>query len=366
MKQKTLQHTLIGALAVAAGAAGAAGAASAQSSVRLSGVLDTYLTSRQLSGTPTRLTKLDSSGMTTSQLTFDGSEDLGGGLKADFTLGMFLRADTGEQGRSAVDPLFARVSWVGLSGNFGAVRLGRHTTPTFLNYVRTNAFGDSSGFGPTFLHTWVSPVGQGTQFLTPAAATGRSLTAPLSGTDTAWNNAVTYLSPNLGGATISVQWAPSETTGVGSRVGAGVYYTSGPLALTMAGEHFDKSNAPAATPVTALDTMTNWSASAAYAFGFARLSAGFLSTKRDYATLSDDKFTTIHIGASMPLGAGNVLWQTARSRQTGGVSSTRLTTSVGYDYALPKRTDIYSVLMNDKLTRLASGNTVALGIRHRF
>lgn len=358
--KKTLQHTLIGALAVAAGAA------SAQSSVRLSGVVDTYLTSRQLSGTPTRLTKLDSGGMTTSQLTFDGSEDLGGGLKADFTLGMFLRADTGEQGRSAADPLFARVAWVGLSGDFGALRLGRHSTPAFLNYIRSNPFADSSAFGPTFLHTWVSPVGQGTQFLTPAAATGRSLTAPLAGTDTAWNNAVTYLSPKWADTTITAQWAPSETSGVGNRAGLGLQYASGPLMLTLAGERFGKGNAPTTTPATALDKMTNWSGNAAYAFGFGRLSAGVVSTKRDFATLVDDKFNTVYFGASVPVGAGNVLWQTARSKQTGGVTSTRLTTSLGYDYALSKRTDIYSVLMNDKLTGLASGNTVALGIRHRF
>ncbi|WP_157979265.1 porin [Rhodoferax ferrireducens] len=358
--KKTLQHTLLGALAVASAAA------SAQSSVRLSGVLDEYVTSRQLSGALTRLTKLDSGGMTTSQLTFDGSEDLGGGLKADFTLSMFLRADTGEQGRFAADPLFARASWMGLSGNVGSVRLGRHPTAAFLNYVRTNAFGDSPAFGPAFLHTWVNPVGQGTQFLTPAAATGRSLTAPLAGTDNAWNNAVTYLSPNLGGVTFTAQWAPSESNGVGNRADAGVYYVSGPLVLAMAREQFGKGNAPATTPATALNKMTNWSGNAAYTFGFGRLSAGFLSTKRDYATLSDDKFTTIHVGASVPLGAGNVLWQTARSRQTGGVSSTRLTTSVGYDYVFSKRTDLYSVVMNDKLTNNSSGNTLAMGIRHRF
>lgn len=105
--------------------------------------------------------------MTTSQLNFNGSEDLGGGLKAEFALGLFLRADTGEVGRFTGDTFFGRSSYVGLSGSLGTVRLGRQSTGNFLNFLRTNSFGDSPTFGPAFLHTWISAVGQGTQFLSP-------------------------------------------------------------------------------------------------------------------------------------------------------------------------------------------------------
>ena len=45
---------------------------------------------------------------------------------------------------------------------------------------------------------------------------------------------------------------------------------------------------------------------------------------------------------------------------------TRTTTSVGYDYYLSKRTDLYAVVMNDRFTGNASGNSYGVGIRHRF
>ncbi len=67
----------------------AAGPALAQSSVTLSGTLDAWAGSRELSG-GARSTRTDSGGLTTSQLNFSGTEDLGGGLKAEFVLGMFL------------------------------------------------------------------------------------------------------------------------------------------------------------------------------------------------------------------------------------------------------------------------------------
>ena len=40
-------------------------------------------------------------------------EDLGGGLKAEFALGMFLRADSGDAGRFTGDSFFGRGSYVG-------------------------------------------------------------------------------------------------------------------------------------------------------------------------------------------------------------------------------------------------------------
>jgi predicted porin len=44
----------------------------------------------------------------------------------------------------------------------------------------------------------------------------------------------------------------------------------------------------------------------------------------------------------------------------------RRTTAIGYDYALSKRTDVYLIGLNDRVTNLANGNTVAAGMRHRF
>ena len=46
--------------------------------------------------------------------------------------------------------------------------------------------------------------------------------------------------------------------------------------------------------------------------------------------------------------------------------NTRDTVTVGYDYTLSKRTDVYAMLMNDKITKFESGNSFGLGVRHKF
>ena len=63
----------------------------------------------------------------TSMFGFKGTEDLGGGLKALFVLENGFSADTGQTNG---DPsrIWSRRSLVGLSGNFGTVKLGRDLT----------------------------------------------------------------------------------------------------------------------------------------------------------------------------------------------------------------------------------------------
>lgn len=333
-------------------AAAAAAQAQAQSSVTISGTVDVFAGSRQLSG-GARSTRVDS-----------------GGMKADFALGMFLRADSGDSGRFAGDAFFGRSSYVGLSSSWGSVRLGRQTTGNFVNFLRTNSYGDSATFGPAFVHTWISAIGQGTKFVTPGAPpTSRSLTGPLGTIDTAWNNAVGYLSPTVGGFNLTAQWAPGEANGVGSRRGAAAFYAAGPLNIGLAAQDMGAGAVPASGPAAAaLREQATWHLSGAYAFSFARISSGYLHTRRDFATVVDDKLRTRHLGASIPAGPGAMLLQTAVSRQAPatGASVKRSTTSIGYDYLLSKRTDVYAVYMRDKLTGNASGDTYAAGLRHRF
>lgn len=283
---------------------------------------------------------------------------------------MFLRVDSGEFGRFAGDAFYGRSSYVGLSGSSGTLRLGRQTTGNFINFLRTNSFADSAAFGPTFIHTWISAIAQGPQFLSggPPPA-NRSLTGVLGATDSAWNNAVSYTTPNFGGITATAQWAPSEAAGVGSRKGLSAFYAAGPLNLGLAMEHMGTASVPASGPAAAvLAEQNTWHLSGAYAFPFARISAGYLATKRDFATIVDDRVRTWHVGANIPLGAGAVLLQTASSRQCpdAGASTKRTTTSVGYDYNFSKRTDVYAVYMNDRFTRNGSGDSFGIGIRHRF
>ena len=102
-----------------------AGGAHAQSSVEVSGLVDVFAGSIKNSGDAGRKSVVDSGGLTTSWFGFKGTEDLGGGLKANFQLTSFIKVDTGSQGRFANDTFFSRDANVSLSGSFGTVTLAR-------------------------------------------------------------------------------------------------------------------------------------------------------------------------------------------------------------------------------------------------
>ena len=96
----------------------AASAASAQSSLTLYGVVDASVESVKAGDTVTRVT---SDNLASSRFGLKGTEDLGGGLKAVFNLEAALKTDTG----AADSAFFGRQAWVGVSGGFGELRLGR-------------------------------------------------------------------------------------------------------------------------------------------------------------------------------------------------------------------------------------------------
>ncbi|WP_395704220.1 porin [Aquabacterium sp.] len=92
------------------------------------------------------------SGSVPSRLGFRGSEDLGGGLKADFTLEMGIGVDTGtfNQGGRA----FGRQAWVGLSGPWGALTLGRQYTMLFYGLLDADVTGPNT-FGSGSLDNYL-------------------------------------------------------------------------------------------------------------------------------------------------------------------------------------------------------------------
>ncbi len=112
----------------------AAAPALAQSSVTLFGVLD--VNARAVKNDETQ-NRLDNSGLTSSRIGVRGTEDLGGGLKAQFWLEGAISPDTGEGGS------WQRRSTVGLQGGFGELRLGREKNPNGLTVEQLDAFGDT-------------------------------------------------------------------------------------------------------------------------------------------------------------------------------------------------------------------------------
>ena len=305
--------------------------AQAQSNVKTYGLLDLSAGRTQAPGGPAT-NGVDSGKMTTSYFGVQGDEDLGGGLKALFAIEHFLRADTGAAGRFDADTFWARNAYVGLGGNFGTVTLGRNTTSLFVQTLIFNPFGDSFGYSPSIRH-----------YFTSGTTTG----------DTGWSDSIKYTSPHFGGATFSLHSALGEGNG-GRNIGASVLYFAGPLAAGLAWQDVKKG--------ATLDDTSSWQLAGSYDLQAAKLFAQYGSVKNDN---SGKRYDIIELGVSVPVQTlGKVLLQWGQIDPSTGAK--RTTVSVGYDYSLSKRTDVYGAYMSDKLSGLSAGNNYSVGVRHRF
>lgn len=331
----------------------------AQSGLQLFGVVDLMAYHKQLAGNPST-NMMAPGGMSTSFWGMRGTEQLGSGLTAEFELTSFFRPNTGAAGRSDSDQFWSRSAWVGLKGNWGVVHLGRQTTLNFLNLVRFNAFGGSTNFNPVLLHNYLSTVTQ-------------PMTTPSGAADSAWNNAISYQTPRLGGFTGAVFYAKADATlSQGTRRGLNLTYAKGPFAIGATFEeiggmslNYGRPAPPAAQLV--MERSKLWSLGASYDFQVAKLFAQVASTDL-HNSKAKASFDTISLSASIPMGSGKFMLSHAQTKksQTGVIDLKRKTTSLGYDYTLSKRTDFYAVIMHDTLTGATGGNGFAIGMRHRF
>jgi predicted porin len=359
---------------VVAAAALMAMAAAAQAEVKLYGYLDASFGSYEnfvgnaagTGFTTERTTQVSSGNMMTSFIGFAGSEDLGGGLKAEFALESFLAVDNGASvenmaGNAAgQNGFWSRASWVGLSGGFGRVILGQYDNAFFTLGYTYNPFGSSMVFSPTMV-SWYGLSGD---------QVGASL-----GYDTGWVNSITYETPNLGGFTAAVQFAPKESTGANdgdkNNYALSAAYNAGPLSVmavyTNSGE--------ASTNTAYVIRQKNWGLGASYDFGVLKLQGQYAQIKSFDSTTGDesekDKF--FQIGATIPVtSAGNVLvtyGQTKYDFLTGEGKLKQI--AVGYDHSISKRTGAYVAFTNKKLSGDItidddSANVFAVGVRHSF
>jgi len=359
MKKSLLALAVLGAFA---------GAASAQSSVTIYGKIDLGVAKANEAGATSAFLSGMSSTTATAQgntdkavlqqgarsrLGFRGTEDLGAGLKANFNIEHSFNPDNGEearQGPSFGGSGFWSQSWLGLSGGFGEVRLGRDYSPVFYSAI----MGDPFGF---------DTVGQAGAFHTYAAvATSRH------------NNQISYKTPSFGGLTAMVAFAPSEADGARNAYGANVMYAAGPLQL---GVGFERSGAQTATSllptgVTATDNKL-YVLTAAYDLGVVRPIVQFSKGTADAAggvEVADN--TNWLIGATAPLGGGELkALYTVLSRDLAtsraAADSDIKKFGVGYHYPLSKRTKVYADLGTAKEDGVADRRTAFdVGVQHNF
>ncbi|AIY39979.1 Outer membrane porin protein 32 precursor; putative 3-hydroxyphenylpropionic acid porine [Collimonas arenae] len=205
MKYNTL--TLLLATAAISGV----GYAQAQTSVTIYGTADAAIvySSNQRGNSNTYM---NSGNLNASKLGFMGSEDLGGGSKAIFTLEQGFSINTGAQ--SDATKAFNRQAFVGLSdARYGTFTLGRQYTP-YWRYV--------GGLGPTGVLT---------------GATGAH-PGDLDGLDTTIriNNSLVYASPVISGFQASALYGFGENAGnisAGNSSSAALRYDYNALSLAL-------------------------------------------------------------------------------------------------------------------------------------
>ncbi|UUX97117.1 porin [Aquabacterium sp. J223] len=354
----------------------AIGAAHAQSQVQVYGVIDVAAgqygsvgpgpaisTATGATVAVTEVKGVHNGGVTTSFLGFRGTEDLGGGLSAKFTLESFLLADTGTSGRSATDSFWAREATVGLAGGFGEVRLGTNGNPMWLATLPVSAMGGNSRFSPIFRYMFNGGV------------------RGLSIIDTAMTNSIRYTTPNLSGFTGNVALQAGEGRGSRYNYAASLAYMGGPLVVT-AGLQSARHQPPPAASTAAFD-QDMWVLGAAYNFGIVRLSAAYATVDNSAAAgLTPgvpNKSRIPQVGLTARLGPGQLQLTAGRDtneiKASGATNYKRETVSAGYLYSLSKRTDIYAMLMNEKFSSVPattpasakkSGDSYMVGIRHAF
>ena len=330
------------------------GAAQAQSTVTLYGLIDTYVEATSLNGKSTN-PKLSAGGLNGPRWGMTGSEDLGGGLKAIFTLEGGFNSDNGTLGQGG--RIFGRQGFVGLEGGFGSLKLGRQYAPVFY----TQADSDIDGY---------------TTFSIPGNSFG--LDANMLRQD----NQIRYTTPKLGGvAALMFSYAPGEVAGnstTGRLLGANISAGFGPATL-VAGYH--KNNVNSAT----VDSNTEYAIGGNMKFGAFGVAANYTNFKLDNKTAADVTTKQWSLGANYTAGSFIMLGQYGETKNdlNHGKEKSWL---LGADYNLSKRTTIYGrwaqttddgkaagtgatpigwYALGDINTN-EKGRTLALGLRHRF
>ncbi|RXV65362.1 porin [Burkholderia stabilis] len=323
-----------------------AGIAHGQSSVSLYGLADAFVGEVHPAGAAGNAWQVGSGGMTTSYWGMSGTEDLGGGMKAVFTLESFYRINGGQAGSFPGQSFFGRNAFVGLSGHFGELTLGRNTAPLFVSTLLFNPFGNSFVFSPIVVHSFL----------------GSAMGAASLQSDTAIDNSLLYQTPEVAGLSGSVLYSNAGAAGHAGQANysANVLYFAGPFSATAAVQSLHT----ASLFLNGATAQTAWMVGGAYRLRVVKLFAQYERVDNNNHVTDD----TAQLGASVRIGLGSVLmsWAGTRRRPSVGDHLRWSTFALGYDYPLSKRTDVYAAWRYDTITGVSTGNSVGAGMRVKF
>lgn len=374
-----------------------AGAAQAQSSVTVYGILDVgYVGSSERANVGTNINnqttnQFGASAEQTSRLGFKGTEDLGGGMNAFFTVETGLTPDT-----STVSTWNNRQAFVGL----GKKGLGSAAVGTQYTMIHTAVGATDPGQQNNVAGNVIYPSSSGvTQQQENANSNTNSYTVRT-------NNTLKLASDNFKGFTANAIYVANNknqdqtttnaaTTGGNTNVGGwgiGLNYTWQKLLVTANYQSFKNETTSSGTAyainaTTGAVTLTNAQDNqqyygATYDFGILKAYAGYVNRKvsstlnsSDYASRSAQQigvrsFITPKVEGWASMGNG-------RYRTAGTASPTANFNGwqLGSNYWLSKRTNLYAIYGKNQTSQTTSSTGVsssyalsnyAIGIRHTF
>ncbi|PVX70869.1 porin [Paraburkholderia unamae] len=356
----------------------AAGGAAAQSSVTLYGVVDVfgqYLNNGGQSSFSER-----SGGNSGSLFGLKGSEDLGGGLKAVFTVENGFNVNNGAFFADTT-AMFYRQAWVGMTDEkYGSLTFGRQYQPTFWAAYPGDPFRADEALSPSA--SAVLAVDRNT--LAVPNITGRT------------SNSVMYQSPLLYGLKFYAMY------GFAATVTQPIPQTSGnmlDLSLTYTGyglyagfgyqyQHPGTENFPGIPAAVNLAATEHFSGALAYRFGIVNLQAQyFYNRPKDVPAGSvaallnaAHSYSVAVVGATIQATPADAILIAGFERNVRGIDDRTPGIQIGYDHNLSKRTAIYARVgyMKNHGTAMMSwsGVTVTghdtsqtlavIGMTHRF
>ncbi|AJK49199.1 porin [Burkholderia plantarii] len=336
--------------------------AHAQSSVTLYGIVDAGYRYNSNAGGKTQ-SAIAGGNESASRFGLTGSEELGGGYKAVFTLENGFTTTTGALQAGL---LFGRQAFVGLGTPYGTVTLGRQYL-TLSSYL--GAFASGTDWAARGAGWGYHPAGLD----------------DVDGTERA-NNAIKYVSPRYRGVQVGATYSLGGVAGQVTRnemISAGIDYLQGPFHAALAYLYVKNPNfALFGNNATSSATGNNFAspifsgyasaaaqrelgAGASYEFG--KLTAGLIYTNTRFTDLGGTPVAGLvtpanELGktASFNTAEANLKYRLTPALLLGvAYSYTRVSSyqglsgasyqqwNLGADYALSKRTDLYCVLLHE-------------------
>ena len=374
-----MKKTLIAAALLA----GFAGAAQAETQVTLYGIVDLGVGYQKIKANGDSASKfgMNSGNQSGSRWGLRGTEDLGGGTRAVFTLESGFNANNGNSAQGG--RLFGRQATVGLANDaWGQLDLGRQTNVASKYFASIDPFGASFG---------LANIGHGFS----SANTAR------------YDNMVLFQTPSYSGFQLGAGYSFNSGIGAGGNgfrtndnnrvITAGLRYVNGPLNVAAAYDQLNPASSAAGSA-----KVRSYLVGGSYDFEVVKLALAWGQTRNGWfvgqdanvlgGSLSLDgtavntnaygngtnasgfRASSYMVGATVPLGAATNLfgsWQRIDPRNDNltGDDETSNSYSLGLTYDLSKRTNLYAY--GNYTTDYAfqdgvKATTGIVGVRHRF